>query len=581
MFHDLEQTWHRTTLRRLVCSDEVLVDRRHVHPVISGSGSRCAACGNGLRASARFCDVCGSRVDPTGAMQERKHVSILFADVVGSMKLAAALDAERLREIMHDLFNRSAAVVQRYNGTVDKFTGDGLMALFGAPTALEDHALRACIAALEIQAVARQLAVAVRQQDGMDLCLRIGINSGEVIAGDIGSGPGRYTAIGHTVGMAQRMEAAAHPSDVLCSATTAHLVEHCVRLGPANRVAVKGADEPVVARRLEGIESDVRVMGRDDGPLMGRDADLAKLIDAFRRGNKSVVSVVGEPGLGKSRLLREFASAATGCEIILTRCDAHTANVALRAWSRMLRAVFGIRHLDASAARKDVAAQLFGVVDPDSDDAASLFDLLAIGDPAAATPTKYPDARRHRLIELIAAFVENRSKRTLFIVDDLHWVDTASDEFLAELAQAIKATKSMFVTSFRPEYDGRLRDITDLTVTLARLTESTTIALATELIGEHPTARGAAELIARPAGGNPFFVEEIVRDLVGRGVLRGNRGDYQLASGVESITVPPTVQAVLAARIDRLTNAEKSILNAAAVVGNSFGIEIYAFCYPA
>ena len=506
-------------------------------------------------------------------MQERKHVSILFADVVGSMKLAAALDAERLREIMHDLFNRSAAVVQRYNGTVDKFTGDGLMALFGAPTALEDHALRACIAALEIQAVARQLAVAVRQRDGMDLCLRIGINSGEVIAGDIGSGPGRYTAIGHTVGMAQRMEAAAHPSEVLCSATTAHLVEHCVRLGPANRVAVKGADEPVVARRLEGIESDVRVMGRDDGPLMGRDADLAKLIDAFRRGNKSVVSVVGEPGLGKSRLLREFASAATGCEIILTRCDAHTANVALRAWSRMLRAVFGIRHLDASSARKDVAVQLFGVVDPDSDDAASLFDLLAIGDPAAATPTKYPDARRHRLIELIAAFVENRSKRTLFIVDDLHWVDTASDEFLAELAQAIKATKSMFVTSFRPEYDGRLRDITDLTVTLARLTESTTIALATELIGEHPTARGAAELIARPAGGNPFFVEEIVRDLVGRGVLRGNRGDYQLASGVESITVPPTVQAVLAARIDRLTNAEKSILNAAAVVGNSFGIE--------
>jgi adenylate cyclase len=486
------------------------------------------------------------------------------------MELAAVLDAERLREIMHELFNRSAAVVQRYDGTVDKFTGDGLMALFGAPVALEDHALRACIAALEIQSVACQIAVTVRQRDGMDLRIRIGINSGEVIAGDIGSVPGSYTAIGHTVGMAQRMEAAADPGGVMCTAATARLVEHCALFGSAGLVAVKGADEPVLARRLEGIDSDRLVMGRDDGPLMGRDADLAKLVDAFHRRDKSVVSVVGEPGLGKSRLLREFANTATACEIVVTRCEAHTAHVPLRAWSRLLRALFGIRHLDAEAAREDVAAQLDGVVDADSDDAALLLDLLSIGHPAA-TPTKHTDARRHRLIELIGAFVKNRSMRTLFIVEDLHWVDPASDDFIAELAQSLTTTESMFVASLRPEYDGQLRDRTEMTITLTPLTESTTIALATGLIGEHPTALGAAELIARPSAGNPFFVEEIVRDLVGRGVLWGNRGRYQLVGGVDSIAVPPTVQAVLAARIDRLTISEKSILNAAAVIGTTFG----------
>ena len=177
---------------------------------------------------------------------------MLFADVVGSMKMAAALDPERLREIMHDLFNRSAAVVQRYQGTVDSFTGDGLMAIFGAPTALEDHALRACIAALELQSLAGELAVAVRERDGLDLRLRVGLNSGEVVAGDFGSATAKYTAIGHTVGMAQRMESAAGPGEVLCSASTARLVERSARLGPWDTASVKGFDAPVAVRRLEG-----------------------------------------------------------------------------------------------------------------------------------------------------------------------------------------------------------------------------------------------------------------------------------------------------------------------------------------
>src|SRR5262249_55604909 len=191
---------------------------------------RCGSCGNDLRAKARFCDICGAAVSPTWATGEHKRVTVLFADVVGSMKLAAALDAERLQEIMNDLFNRSAAVVQRYQGTVDKFTGDGLMALFGAPVALEDHALRACISAIEIQSVARNLAAEVLRRDGVALEIRAGLNSGDVIVGEIGSGPGRYTAVGHPVGMAQRMESAAPAGGILCSLSTASLVEGSARL---------------------------------------------------------------------------------------------------------------------------------------------------------------------------------------------------------------------------------------------------------------------------------------------------------------------------------------------------------------
>ena len=542
----------------------------------------CAGCGNGLRASARFCDACGTPVSSGRAAEERKQVTVLFADVVGSMKMAAALDPERLREIMHELFNRSAAVVQRYQGTVDSFTGDGLMAMFGAPKALEDHALRAGIAALEIQSLARQLAAVVRQRDGIDLRIRIGLNSGEVIAGDFGSAPGSYTVTGHAVGMAKRMETAAEAGEILCSSSTARLIEHSARLGPSNRVSVKSVDEPVPVRRLEAIDSDRLVMARDDGPLMGRDADLAQLLGAFESGEASIVSVVGEPGLGKSRLTREFAAAATarGARIVITRCEAHTSHVPLRALARMLRAMFGIRQLDAEGARKQIAIQLEGVGEADFGHREVLYELLSLGDPDAATPTTTADARRRRLLELLVAVVKSLSKPTVFIVEDLHWVDAGSDDFLAEFAATLTATKSIFVGTFRPDYHGRLRDRSDTTIRLTPLSEPTTVALAAELIGEQPTALGAAELIAQPSAGNPFFVEEIVRDLVGRHVLRGNRGGYQLAGGVNSIAVPPTVQAVLGARIDRLAAGVKSILHAAAVIGTSFGLNDLGVLLP-
>src|SRR5271163_2665213 len=210
----------------------------------------CRTCGTEPLEKARFCHGCGSPVKDGDTRAEYKQVTVLFADVVQSMDIAAAVGAERLREIMADLVNRASAVVQRYGGTVDKFTGDGIMAVFGAPVALEDHAIRACLAALGVQEEAKRLAVTVHARDGVELRLRVGLNSGEVIAGEIGSGPFGYTAVGEQVGMAQRMESVAPPGGVMLSATTARLVEGAASLGKPELVRIKGADAPIAAQRL-------------------------------------------------------------------------------------------------------------------------------------------------------------------------------------------------------------------------------------------------------------------------------------------------------------------------------------------
>src|SRR6478609_8200047 len=216
----------------------------------------CGSCRTRLSASANFCSECGAAVTRAAPRAEYKQVTVLFADVVHSMDIAAAVGAERLREIMTELVGLSAAVVQRYGVTVDQFTGDGIMAVFGAPRAVEDHAVRACFAALAIQEEAKRLAVDVLDRDGEHLMLRIGLNSGQVIAGDIGSSPFGYTAIGEPVGMAQRMESIAPPGAVMVSASTARLVEGNAILGEPEMVRIKGFGQPVPAIRLLGMRQD-------------------------------------------------------------------------------------------------------------------------------------------------------------------------------------------------------------------------------------------------------------------------------------------------------------------------------------
>ena len=273
---------------------------------------------------------------------EYKQVTVLFADVVHSMDLAAAVDMERWREIVTELVERSAAVVRRYGGTVE-FTGDGVMAIFGAPVALEDHAIRACLAAVGVQEEAKRLAVEVRECDGVDLQVRVGLNSGRVIAGEIGSGSLGYAAIGEQVGLAQRMESVAPPGEVMLSESTARLVEQTVMLAEPEWVRIKGTDEPVRTRRLVAIGPRDGLVGRAEASLVGRRWEMAAvgaLLERAIGGRGGVVKVVGPPGIGKSRTAREAAALAAGrgVEVFWTFCESHARDIPFGVVARLLRA---------------------------------------------------------------------------------------------------------------------------------------------------------------------------------------------------------------------------------------------------
>ncbi|MGO9032891.1 adenylate/guanylate cyclase domain-containing protein, partial [Mycobacterium sp.] len=266
----------------------------------------CRTCGTKPLENARFCHGCGSPVKDGDTRAEYKQVTVLFADVVHSMDIASAVGAERLREIMAELVNITTAVVKRYGGTVDKFTGDGIMAVFGAPVALEDHAVRACLAALGIQQETTRLAAEVKKRDGIDPRLRVGLNSGQVIAGEIGSGALGYTAVGEQVGMAQRMESVAPPGGVLLSESTARLVEGAAVLGEPEMARIKGTHQPVCVQRLLGVSERHRAVGRAESNLVGRRREMAAvevLLERAIDGHGAVVEVVGPPGIGKSRLV--------------------------------------------------------------------------------------------------------------------------------------------------------------------------------------------------------------------------------------------------------------------------------------
>ena len=283
----------------------------------------CGSCGTALNEKAKFCSECGAAVSAGTPPAEYKQVTVLFADVVHSMDIAAAVGAERLREIMAQLVNITTAVVMRYGGTVDKFTGDGVMAVFGAPVALEDHAIRACLAALGIQGEAARLAAEVKDRDGIELQLRVGLNSGQVIAGEIGSSSLGYTTIGEQVGMAQRMESVAPPGAVMLSESTAHLVEHTAVLADSELVSIKGKDDPVPARRLLAIEPRHALAGGTESRLVGRRWEMAAveaIVDRAVSGRGGVIGVVGSPGIGKSRVAREAAALAAGRRRGRARC---------------------------------------------------------------------------------------------------------------------------------------------------------------------------------------------------------------------------------------------------------------------
>jgi len=541
--------------------------------------SVCRSCGATPQVGARFCGACGVALTDTVEAAKYRQVTVLFADVVRSMDIAAALDPERYREVMTDLVGRAAAVARRYGGTVE-FTGDGVMAFFGAPIALEDHAFRGCLAGLAIQAEARIVASEVARRDDVELLVRVGLNSGRVIAGEIGSGSQGYRVTGPAVGLAQRMESAAPADEVMLSESTARLVEHAVVLAPPEFVRIKGSEQPVAARRLVAIGQRDGLVGRTDARLVGRRWELAALdalVDRAIGGRGGVVQVVGSPGVGKSRVAREVAALAArrGVDVVWVFCESHARDVPFQVVSRLLRATIGVADLDGDAVRARVRAAM--APDADPQDLLLLDDLLGIADPAVVPPVIDSDARRRRLTALITAATLARTRPMVVIVEDAHWIDAVSESMIADFLTVISRTPSMVLVTARPEYRGALTEVAGgQSIVLVPLGDSDVEALLGELMGSDPSVGELAATIVERAAGNPFFTEEMVRELAQRGVLAGERGEFVCLTSAADVEVPATVHAAIAARIDRLTGPAKHALDAASVIGIRFRGELLA-----
>ena len=534
--------------------------------------SPCHKCGAEPRDTARFCDSCGAPFEVDAEPAEYKQVTVLFADVVRSMDMAEALGPERLREVMTDLVNRAAEVVHRFGGTLNQFTGDGIMALFGAPKALEDHARRACLAGLDIQAEAQNLAAAIAVRDGLTLQLRVGLNSGVVVAGDLGSDAVAYTAIGQHVGMAQRMESVAPPGGIMLSRSTARLVQDEFDLGEPALVRIKGSDDGVPVRLLLSAVGERRT-GLGQARLVGREREthqIAELLDQSLEGSGAVVTVAGPPGIGKTRLVREAATTAVdrNFEVFSTYCESHTCEIAFSVISRLLRSVFGIDGLAPEVARTKVRSQIGNAA---ADDALLLDDLLGVRDADVPLPDMSPDARCRRLVDLINSVALARHVPAIYVIEDAHWIDLLSESMLADFVVAVRHMRATVLITYRPEYAGALsRTPGSHAICLEPLDDSHISDLTNDLLGTDSSVHLLCSVVTERAKGIPFFAEEIVRDLAERGEIEGDRGAYVCVRQLDDVHVPATLLATIGARIDRLTAAAKRTLHAAAVIGARF-----------
>ena len=573
----------------------------------------CPSCGHENPAGARFCNDCGARLVASATAPEprsytprhlvekilasksalegeRKPVTVLFADVARSMELAERVDPEEWHRLLDRLFRILADGVHRYEGTINQYTGDGIMALFGAPIAHEDHAQRACAAALDLARDLGALAEDVRRESGLDFAVRMGLNSGEVVVGRIGDDLRMdYTAQGHVVGLAARVQQLARPGGVSVTEQTARLASGYFDLLDRGEQNLKGASVPVRVFDLRGpgpIRSRFdRSRAQGFSRFVGREPELARLERALRNaqsGRPTVVLLTAEPGAGKSRLCHEFVERSRGVPLHYARALSHGRMLPFHAIVELARGLFGVLHHDASAAdiRGAVVRGLTSSQPADPMALAFWLELLGAPDPALAPSEVEPQARRTRLFQSLCDLIQARARRGLMLIwiEDLHWLDPASAAGLEMLTERLLTAESagsraLLLATTRPEYrpawSARVERLS-----LAPLAAQDSSTLLDDWLGSAPALAPLRARIEASARGNPLFVEEIVRSLVERGVLRGERGAYAPAAPVEEIALPETVQAVLASRIDRLSQRDKDVLQAAAVVGREVPTEL-------
>ncbi len=565
----------------------------------------CARCGTALSPGARFCPGCARpsgqpapspatprpRLDAPEAYTprrlaeriltsraalegERKQVTVLFADVRGSMELLADRDPEEARQLLDPVLDRMMDAVHRYEGTVNQVMGDGIMALFGAPLAHEDHAVRACYAALAMQAAIGRDAAELRQAHGLEVQVRVGLHSGEVVVRAIGSDLRMdYSAVGQTTHLAARMEQLAPPGRIRLTADTLRLAEGFVQVTPLGAMPVKGLPGPVEVFELTGAGAGrtrlQAAAARGLTRFVGREPEMVALHQALEQagaGHGQIVALIGEPGVGKSRLVWELTHShrTHGWRVVETAAVSYGTATP---WLPVVELLKGYCRVhdgeDGRLIREKVGGKLVAL-DPGL--LADLPALLALLDIPVDDPEWQrldPALRRRRTLDAVRRLLlrESMVQPLLMVLEDLHWIDGETQALLDRLVDDLPGVRLLLLVNYRPEYGHGWASKTCYTqLRLDALGPDSAEALLDGLLGEDPSLTAFRRALIARTEGNPLFLEECVRGLVEAGALAGERGAHRLAAAPEAIPMPASVQAVLAARIDRLPAEDKRLL---------------------
>src|SRR6476620_8763717 len=576
----------------------------------------CPACGGPNRTSAKFCSECGVALDqqtipkanatnkpqpvvlgfaigtPVEAQSvpegERKMVTALFVDIMDSTELGQNLDPEEARAIVDPILGLMIDAVRRYDGYVVQSTGDGIFAVFGAPVAREDHPQRSLYSAMRMQDEIRRYSARLRAEGRPPIQIRAGANTGEVVVRTIKTGAGHteYTPIGHTVNLASRLQGLANAGSTVISDSTRTLVEGYFALRPLGPARVKGISEPVNVHEVVGLGPLRTRLQRSAGRGLSKFVGRAKENEALKRaaarahsGAGQIVAVVAEPGVGKSRLFFEFkAEVQSEWTVLEAFSISHGKGSAYLPVVELLRGYFDFGGEDSVHARREKVAAKIRALDRNLENGLPyLHALLEIADDKDRLAGMDAQLRKSRTLDAVARLLlaEAFNRPLLLIIEDLHWLDDESQALLDRLADLLSGSRMLLLVNYRPEYAHRWGDKAWCSrLRLEPLGEGSADEMLSAILGHTPALSPLKELIVTTTGGVPFFMEETVQALFDEGALARQNGTVTLVRPLESLRIPPTVQAILAARIDRLHNDEKNLLQTLAVLGREFVLSL-------
>ncbi|MGH3078802.1 MAG: AAA family ATPase, partial [Gaiellaceae bacterium] len=538
----------------------------------------CGQCGTENPDVAKFCLACGSPFAAALPPQEfRKVVTIVFSDLKGSTAMGEKLDSESLREVMTRYFDSMSAELEKHGGVVEKFIGDAIMAVFGLPKLHEDDALRAVRAAAGMQHAQAVLNDELERHWGVRLTVRTGVNTGEVVAGDPSTGQRLVT--GDAVNVAARLEQAAGAQEVLLGDLTYRLVRDFVDVEEVEPLELKGKSEPVPAYRLVGVREGVERVMRFDAPMVGRDAELESLRSALRcstaDGRCRLVTVIGEAGVGKSRLIDEFIRSVEGeASVLRGRCLPYGDGITFWPLAEAVRGAADIAERDSMESALEKLAAI-----AQSDDEVVARVASAIGLSSTPFPVQELVWGARKLLETIA-----RSRPLVVVFDDIHWAEATFLELIEHIVEATRETPLLLVCPTRHELLERLPEWSTgegaERIELAPLTGDQTGEVAEHLLGEAGLDEEVRARIVAAAEGNPLFVEQLLSMLIDEGLIRFEDGAWRATEEIEHVAVPPTIQALLASRLDRLEADERAVIEPAAVVGQVFRRDAISYLAP-